>query len=152
MAAGLAALGVILWRRHSAAASWNAELAKSTTELDWVDAELLPALLGAPTSAEFVRTWTDGRSRLVATDQQLFGLSRSAPDENRTQVVSQLRTTIAGLIAAVDAEAGLTSSDPDELRAIRAGVEKARSEFKAALEIAKEGRPQDQTGAGQDGI
>jgi cytochrome P450 len=48
----------------------------------------------------------------------------------------ELRTAVAGLMAAV----GPGSADPDALRVARAGVERARAAFSAALDAA-EGKP-----------
>jgi hypothetical protein len=47
-------------------------------------------------------------------------------------------------MGAVDGEAGLTSADPDALRAARADVERARTELSAALDAA-EGKPKPAT-------
>jgi hypothetical protein len=137
--AGLVVVGVLLWRRRGLK-TWNDELGKATAELRWVDGELIPGMLAAHTTVEFTRAWTDGRSRLVAADQQLFGLAARAPDETRSASVTRLRKAIGGLISAVDAEVGLASTHPDALRAARADVERARSEFSLALNAA-EGNP-----------
>jgi hypothetical protein len=76
----------------------------------------------------------------VGADQELYALVGRAPDETAAASVRDLRTAIAGLVASVDAEAGLRSADPDALRAARADVERARTAFSAALDAA-EGRP-----------
>jgi hypothetical protein len=138
--AGLVAGAVLLWRRRGRRKTWSDELARVTTELRWADDQLIPGMLTAPTAAEFARAWNDGRPRLVAADQQLYGLAQRAPEETGAATVAELRSAIAGLTAAVDAEAGLSSADPEELRAARAGVERARSAFAAALDAA-EGTP-----------
>lgn len=76
----------------------------------------------------------------MAADQELYGLAGRAPDATRAASIAELRSAISGLMGAVDAEAGLTSTDPDALRAARADVERTRSDFSAALDAA-EGRP-----------
>jgi hypothetical protein len=72
----------------------------------------------------------------VAADQQLFALAGRTSDWTRSASLSRLRTAIAGLMRAVDAEAASTSTDPEALRALRADVERARSQFSAALDEA----------------
>jgi hypothetical protein len=131
---GLAVAGVAVWRRQAARGSWQDELRKVTTELRWVDEQLIPLMLSAPTAAAFAQAWTDGRPRLIAADQQLFALGRSSPDDTRSTSVSRLRSAVGELIRAIDAEAGLGSPDPDALRAARAAVERARSELTSALD------------------
>jgi hypothetical protein len=131
---GLAIGGVVVWRRLAARNAWQAQLASVATELRWVDEQLIPGMLAAPTAAAFTQAWTDGRPRLIAADQQLFALGRSAPDDTRSGSVSRLRSAVGGLIRAIDVEAGLTSPDPDALRAARAAVERARLEFSSALD------------------
>jgi hypothetical protein len=137
---GLAVGGALLWRRRRGRKTWSDELGRVTTELRWADEQLIPSMLVAPTVSEFAQTWSDGRPRLVAADQQLYGLGRRAPDETRAASIVELRESIAGLTGAVDVEAGLTSTDSDALRTARAGVERARLRFSAALDAA-EGRP-----------
>ena len=137
----LAVGGVLLWRRRSARKDWAEELGRVVTELRWANDQLIPGMLAAHTAREFAQAWTDGRPRLVAADQQLYALAQRAPDETGAASIAQLRTATAGLTSAVDAEAGLTSEDPDALRAARADVERARSGFSAALDAA-EGKPQ----------
>jgi len=141
---GLAVGGVLLWRRRSARMSWTGELGQVTTELRWANDQLLPGMLAAHTAGEFRQAWTDGRPRLVAADQRLYGLALRAPDEAGTASIGELRTALAGLMEAVDGEAGLTSADPDALRAARADVERARTGFSAALDAA-EGKPKPAT-------
>ena len=141
---GLAVGGVLLWRRRSARRSWSEQLGQVTTELRWANDQLIPGMLAAHTAGEFRQSWSDGRPRLVAADQQLYALARSAPEETRAASIGELRTAMAGLMSAVDGEAGLTSTDPDALRAARADVERARSGFTAALDAA-EGKPQPAT-------
>jgi hypothetical protein len=131
---GLAIGGVVIWRRLAARNAWQDQVTKVTTELRWVDEQLIPGMLAAPTAAAFAQAWTDGRPRLVAADQQLFALGRSAPDDTRSGSVSRLRSAVGELIRAIDVEAGLTSPDPDALRAARAAVERARLEFSSALD------------------
>ena len=133
--------GVLLWRRRRARRSWAGEVDRVTTELRWANDQLVPSLLTAPTAGVYAQAWSDGRPRLVAADQELYGLARRAPDETRAASVAGLRPAIAGLIAAIDAEASLETTDPDERRAARAGVERARSEFAAALDVSEE-KPQ----------
>jgi hypothetical protein len=137
---GLAIGGALLWRRRRARKAWADEMGQVTTELRWANDQLIPSMLAAHTAGEFARAWTDGRPRLVAADQQLYSLARRAPDEARAASIRELRTAIAGLMVAVDAEAGLTSTDPDALRAARAGVEGARAALSSALDAA-EGTP-----------
>jgi len=132
--------GALLWRRRRRRTTWSDEMSRVTTELRWADEQLIPSMLGAHTVAEFAQTWNDGRPRLVAADQQLYGLARRAPDETRAASVAELREAIAGLLTAVDAEAALTSMASGELRTARADVERARSTFSAALDRA-EGKP-----------
>jgi LPXTG-motif cell wall-anchored protein len=132
--------GVLLWRRRRRRTTWSDEMGRVTTELRWADEQLIPSMLAAHTVAEFARTWSSGRPRLVAADQELYGLARRAPDEARAASIAELREAIAGVMSSVDAEAALTSMAPDELRAARADVERARSRFSAALDAA-EGKP-----------
>jgi hypothetical protein len=136
----LAVGGVLLWRRRRTRKTWSDEMSHVTTELRWADEQLIPSVLVSGTVAQFAQVWSDGRPRLVAADQQLFGLARRAPDETSAASIAELREAIAGLLRAVDAEAALTSMGSDELRAARAEVERARSRFSAALDAA-EGRP-----------
>jgi len=137
---GLAVGGALLWRRRRRRRTWSEELGRVTTELRWADEQLIPSMLVARTVAEFAQAWSGGRPRLVAADQDLYGLARRAPDEARAASIAELREAIAGLMAAVDAEAGLASEDSAELRAARADVERTRLRFSAALDAA-EGRP-----------
>jgi hypothetical protein len=134
--------GVLLWRRRRTRTTWDGELNRVITEVRWANDELLPGMLAAPTSAEFQQTWTGGRPRVVAADQELYALTGRAPDEKRAAPINELRTAIAGLLRAVDAEAGLTSQDPDALRAARAEVERARSALSDALDTAEGKTPQ----------
>jgi hypothetical protein len=137
---GLAVGGTLLWRRRRARKTWADELGRVTTELRWGNDQLIPTMLAAPTAGEFAQAWTGGRLRLVAADQQLYALARRAPDETRAASIRGLRTAIASLMAAIDAEAGLGSTDADALRVARADVERARAAFSAALDAA-EGKP-----------
>ncbi|MDQ6772189.1 MAG: hypothetical protein M3024_04255 [Candidatus Dormibacteraeota bacterium] len=133
---GLVVGGVLLARSRSRRQAWTGQLAKLATDLRWVERDLMPWLMSAATAAEFVRIWTDGRSRLVAADQQLYGLLDQAPDAASTTSVTGLRAAIAGLIGAVDAEAALTAeAGPDALRLARSVVERARAAFTAALDV-----------------
>jgi hypothetical protein len=136
----LAVGGALLWRRRKRRKTWSDEMAHVTTELRWADEQLIPGMLAARTVAEFTRAWSGGRPRLVAADQQLFGLARRTPDEPSAASIAELRDAIAGLLRAVDAEAALTSMASEELRTARAEVERARSRFAAALDAA-EGKP-----------
>jgi hypothetical protein len=131
----LAVGGALLWRRRKRRKTWSDEMAHVTTELRWADEQLIPGMLAARTVAEFTRAWSGGRPRLVAADQQLFGLARRTPDEPSAASIAELRDAIAGLLRAVDAEAALTSMASEELRTAR-----ARSRFAAALDAA-EGKP-----------
>jgi hypothetical protein len=133
--------GVLLWRRRSARQDWTEELGRVVTELRWANDQLIPGMFAARTAREFAQSWKDGRPRLVAADQELYGLAQRAPDETGAASIARLRSATAGLMSAVDGEAGLTSEDPEALRAARADVERARSEFSAALDAA-EGKPQ----------
>jgi hypothetical protein len=137
---GLGVGGALLWRRRSARRNWAGELGKVTTELRWANEQLVPSMLTARTAGEFGQAWAAGRPRLVAADQQLYGLARRAPDGSEAAAVGELRSAMAGLMGAIDGEAGLTSTDPEALRAARAEVERARSVFAAALDAA-EGTP-----------
>jgi hypothetical protein len=136
----LVVAGVLLWRRRRRRTTWSDEMSRAITELRWADEQLVPSMLAAHTVAEFARIWNGGRPRLVAADQELYGLARRAPDEASAASIAELREAIAGLLGAVDAEAALTSMASEELRTARADVERARSRFSAALDAA-EGRP-----------
>jgi hypothetical protein len=144
---GLAAGGALLWRRRGARTAWARELGRVLTELRWADDQLVPGILAAPTAGQLAQVWTDGRPRLVAADEELYGLAGRAPDETRAASIRDLRAAIAGLMAAVDAEAGLTATGPDALRSARAAVERARAAFSAAL-AAAEGAPKPAAAAG----
>ena len=114
--------------------AWGAELNTTINELRWVEDQLIPGMLAAPTAAEFTQAWTDGRPRLVAADQELFVLAGRTSDWKKSSSLSRLRTAIANLMRAVDGEARSTSTDPEALRAARGDVERARSQFSAALD------------------
>jgi hypothetical protein len=131
--AALAVAGVLILRHRAALNAWNTELGNTISELRWVDDQLIPSMLAARTATEFARAWTDGRPRLVAADQQLYALAGRTSDWTRSASLSRLRTAIAALMRAVDAEASSTSTEPEALRAARADVERARSQFSAAL-------------------
>ena len=139
VAAGAAT--VLILRHRGAQNAWNGELQTTITELRWVEDQLIPGMLAAPTAAEFTQAWTDGRPRLVAADQQLFVLAGRTSDWQKSASLSRLRTAISSLMHAVDAEARSTSTDPAALRAARAEVERARSQFSAMLDEAA-GTPQ----------
>ena len=131
--AALAIAGVLILRHRAALNAWNSELLATITDLRWVEDQLIPGMLAAHTAAEYTQAWTDGRPRLVAADQQLFALAGRTSDWTKSASLSRLRTAIAGLTRAVDVEASSASTDPEALRAARADVEGARSEFTTAL-------------------
>jgi len=124
-------IGVIVWaaRRSSRRKTWDAQMGSARTEADWALQSLLPAMLAAPSAVEFQQAWTGGRDRFLAVDRSLFELTETAPDDARRTNAGDLKTGFDGLRQALDAEAALSAAggSPDDLRAARAGVERARS-------------------------
>jgi hypothetical protein len=134
------AVGLIvgLWvrsRRRSPHPSWDAEVQRAVTDLRWVQNELVPSVLRAPSSGEFAQIWTDGRPRLVAADQRVYGLAEKAPDPDHAAALDQLRASLEALTGDLDIEAHLAeTATVDMFRAARAAVEQSLTEFSAALD------------------
>ena len=79
-------------------------------------------------------------ARLLSLDEQLYDLSTTAPDEERAQLASQLRSRVAGLVEAMGAD---TATGPDasvdDLRTRRAAVWHARTELRNFLDATAPG-------------
>lgn len=126
----------LIWRRgrQQVLDDWDQRLAKATGEASWVEESLVSQVLSRPTTAEAAAVWAAARTRLLAIDESLHGLTADAPDEMRAAAAAEVRDGLSRLVEAVGADlvAGPDAS-PDDFRASRAAIDAARRELQAAI-------------------
>jgi outer membrane biosynthesis protein TonB len=129
---------LVVWnRRRAARAAWDDRLTAAVDEMRWLEGSLVPSVLRAGTAAEAASVWAAGRSRALATDEEIFALASSAPDDDRRARAVVLRERLGNLTSAVDADTATDArADAEGLRARRGAIEQARADLLAALDAA----------------
>ncbi len=129
-----------LVRRGQGRAEWDDKMALARRNAQWFEDSLVQQVMARGSTAEAWRTWQAAQPRLLSLDEQLYTLSTTAPDEERAQVASQLRSRVAGLVDAMGAD---TSTGPDasvdDLRTRRAAVWRARTDLRTFLNATASG-------------
>lgn len=133
-------LVVRLVRGGQARADWDQKMAQARRNAQWFEDSLVQQVMARGSTAEAWRTWQAAQPRLLSLDEQLYDLSTTAPDEERAQLASQLRSRVAGLVEAMGAD---TATGPDasvdDLRTRRAAVWNARTELRNFLDATAPG-------------
>jgi hypothetical protein len=133
----IAIIVLVVWlaRRGQGRAEWDDKMALARRNAQWFEDSLVQQVMSRGSTAEAWRTWQAAQPRLLSLDQQLYDLSTTAPDEERAQQASQLRSGVAALVEAMGAD---TSTGPDatvdELRTRRAAVWQARTALRNLID------------------
>jgi hypothetical protein len=126
VAAGLVVAGIAWSRSRSAAREIDRRFGLVRSEIAWADNDLLPRVLGSPSTAEAAAIWEAGRPRLMVVEEELRQLA-IASGKDRSDQAQGLRSALASLVTAIDAETSLPPGAASErLRSARASVEEAR--------------------------
>jgi hypothetical protein len=88
-----AALGWFIRSRHHRAA-WNADLAGATSEVEWFARVLLPQLSQAGSAQQAAGVWQIGAPRIVALEDHLTQLVRTAPMDDDATRARTLRDAV----------------------------------------------------------
>lgn len=133
----IAVIVLIVWlvRRGQGRGEWDDKMALARRNAQWLEDSLVQQVMARGSTAEAWRTWQAAQPRLLSLDEELYSLATTAPDEERAQQASQLRSRVAGLVEAMGAD---TSTGPDatvdDLRTRRAAVWQARTELRNFLD------------------
>lgn len=133
----IAVIVLVVWlvRRGQGRAEWDDKMALARRNAQWFEDSLVQQVMARGSTTEAWRTWQAAQPRLLSLDEQLYTLSTTAPDEERAQQASQLRSRVAGLVEAMGAD---TATGPDasvdDLRTRRAAVWRARTELRNFLD------------------
>lgn len=133
----IALIVFVVWlvRRGQGRGEWDDKMALARRNAQWLEDSLVQQVMARGSTTEAWRTWQAAQPRLLSLDQELYDLSTTAPDEERAQQATQLRSRVAGLVEAMGAD---TSTGPDasvdDLRNRRAAVWRARTELRNVLD------------------
>lgn len=105
LAAAAALLAGVLVARHrrSALRTWDSDLSRTATETVRTARDVLPPLL-AGTRESRRGGWAVAREQVVALEDELAALGRSAPDQQRAGTAEGLRGALADVRRSLDAE------------------------------------------------
>jgi hypothetical protein len=103
-AAALVAGALVARHRRANARTWDSALERTATEATREARDVLPALL-AGTRESRRGGWAVARDQVVALEDEVSALGRSAPDEQRAATAEALRGALADVRRALDAEA-----------------------------------------------
>jgi hypothetical protein len=129
LVAGIVAL---MTRRRRALEGWDQPLADAEASAQWLQDRVLPATLGVEDPAEAVAAWTAIRPRFLELDEQLTGLLRSAPDDERRAMAASLRVALADVATALDDRSSAGSMDGWVTARLRVDLARDRLERRLA--------------------
>jgi len=140
---GLVAAAVWLaTRRRRRLEAWDAPAADAEAGAHWLHDRVLPSVLAAGDPVQAAAAWSAVRPRFLELDEQLTGLARTAPDDERLDEVTSLRGALADLGAALDERSAATSREAWATANLRVELARDRLERRLARDpSAMPGRP-----------
>jgi hypothetical protein len=129
LVAGIVAL---MTRRRRALGGWDQPLADAEASAQWLQDRVLPATLGVEDPAEAVAAWAAVRPRFLELDEQLTGLLRTAPDDERRAMAASLRVALADVATALDDRSSAGSMDGWVTARLRVDLARDRLERRLA--------------------
>ncbi len=121
--------------RRRRSADWWAGYSTATTKAGWLVEQPVNAVLGAPSVEAMGQAWVELSTAISDVDEQLYGLSDTAPEEVARQRLAATRAALDHLRAALVTlvEEARAVAGTGEQRQQIARVEQARAALRQAL-------------------